>query len=116
MRIALAALFALAAAPAFAQGAASPAEGNWGCVALIDGTKAGILTVFAGSYGYASANFGSSASGTGNAQLATDGVTFLDGTLPLVGINYGLVSFDAAGTDTLTLYNPEKPVLVCTAR
>lgn len=105
----------VATGPATAQ-SVSPAEGNWGCIALIDNTKAGILTIFAGSYGYASANFGSSASGTGNAQLATDGVTFLDGTLPAIGINYGLTGFDANGLDTLTLYNPEKPVLVCTPR
>lgn len=94
----------------------SPAEGNWGCIALIDNTKAGLLTVFAGSYGYASANFGSTASGTGNAQMGSDGVAFLDGSLPNVGIIKGLVSFDAQGNDLLTLYTPDKPVLACTPR
>ena len=94
----------------------SPAEGNWGCIAMIDGTKAGLLTIFAGSYGYASANFGSSASGTGTAEMGFDGVRFIDGNLTVVGITTGLVSFDASGNDVLTLYNPEKAVLSCTPR
>src|SRR3569833_1616627 len=92
----------LSAAPAFAQDAApppapvtvSPAEGNWGCIALVDNTKAGLLTVFAGSYGYASATFGSTASGTGDAQMGSDGVKFLNGKLTTVGISYGLVTLD----------------------
>ncbi|MEQ1900900.1 MAG: hypothetical protein ABL866_09215 [Devosia sp.] len=109
-------LLLAASAPAFAQRLASPAEGNWGCIALIDNTKAGLLTIFAGGYGYASANFGSTASGTGNVELASDGVTFLDGSLSVVGITVGLVSFDASGTDTLTLYTPVKPILACTRR
>jgi len=96
---------------------ASPAEGNWACTANIDGTKAGILTIFAGSYGYASANFGSAASGTGNVQLATDGATFLDGNLIAnAGINVALLSFDERGRDILTLFTPEKPVLTCKPR
>ena len=116
-RIALALSLVTLISPALAQGVTvSPAEGNWGCVALVDNTKAGLLTVFAGSYGYASANFGSSASGTGNAEMGSDGLRFLDGTLPLVGIGYGLVTFDPAGGDVLTLYNPEKAVLVCKPR
>ena len=101
----------------------SPAEGNWACRANIDGTKSGILTIFAGSYGYASANFGSKASGTGNVQLATDGATFLDGSLVLgAGINVGLNSTDEQGRSILTLYQPQpdgtamKPILTCTAR
>jgi hypothetical protein len=94
----------------------SPAEGNWGCIALVDNSKAGLLTIFAGSYGYASATSGSSASGTGSAQMASDGLKFLDGNLTTVGIQTGLVTFDADGNNVLTLYNPEKPVLVCTPR
>ncbi|HZY68040.1 MAG TPA: hypothetical protein VFE52_05605 [Devosia sp.] len=116
-RTALAATLALLAVPALAQGVTvSPAEGNWGCIALVDNTKAGLLTVFAGSYGYASANFGSEASGTGNAEMGSDGVRFLDGSLAGIGIGYGLVTFAAEGGDVLTLYNPEKPVLVCRPR
>jgi hypothetical protein len=94
----------------------SPAEGNWGCLALVDSTKAGLLTIFAGSYGYASANFGSTASGTGNAQMGSDGLKFLDGNLTTVGITYGLVTVDTTGTDILTLYTPDKAVLTCTPR
>lgn len=130
MRPALLALgLILPVAPAFAQGedvappsqqrpvTVSPAEGNWGCIALIDNTKAGLLTVFAGAYGYASSTFGSSASGTGTAQMGSDGVKFLDGNLTTVGITYGLVTLDqASGSDVLTLYTPEKPVLRCTPR
>jgi len=124
MRLILAAAFAVVASAAFAQDAppppapvtVSPAEGNWGCIALIDNTKAGLLTVFQGSYGYASATFGSSASGTGNAEMGSDGVKFLDGNLSTVGIGYGLVTTDANGGDVLTLYNPDKAVLSCTPR
>jgi len=125
MRLILAAALALVATSAFAQDApppppapvtVSPAEGNWGCIALIDNTKAGLLTVFQGSYGYASATFGSSASGTGNAEMGSDGVKFLDGNLSTVGIGYGLVTTDQSGTDVLTLYNPDKAVLSCTPR
>jgi len=109
------ALALLGASPAVAQ--ISPAEGNWACTANIDSTKAGILTIFAGSYGYASANYGSAASGTGNAQLASDGVTFLDGNLVLnAGITTGLLSFDAQARDVLTLSTTEKPILTCRPR
>ncbi len=130
MRLALLAFgLILAATPAFAQGdditpptqqqpvTVSPAEGNWGCIALVDSTKAGLLTVFAGAYGYASATFGSTASGTGSAQMGSDGVKFLDGNLTTVGITYGLVTLDqASGGDVLTLYSPDKAVLSCTPR
>lgn len=127
MRLGLAFVLILCTAPAFAQDddtgpptpapvTVSPAEGNWGCIALVDNTKAGLLTIFQGSYGYASANFGSTASGTGNATMGSDGVAFVDGNLTTVGINKGLVSFDANGNDILTLYTPDKPVLTCTPR
>ncbi|HEX4299059.1 MAG TPA: hypothetical protein VHZ56_13650 [Devosia sp.] len=94
----------------------SPAEGNWGCIALVDNTKAGLLTVYNGSYGYASATFGSPASGTGNAKMGSDGVEFLDGSITTVGIDKALVTFDASGNDILTVYTPDKPVLTCTPR
>ena len=116
-KLALSALLVLAASSGAALAQASPAEGNWACMANIDNTKAGILTIFAGSYGYASANFGSTASGTGNVQLATDGATFLDGNLiGNAGITVALLSFDEQGRDILTLYSPEKPILTCTPR
>lgn len=125
MRLLLTALLLLAAsaAPAFAQGmTVAGVEGNWACRALIDGKKAGILTIFAGTYGYASVNFGSKASGTGSAGMASDGVTFLDGTLVQgAGITTALLSFDSEGKDALTLYQPQpdqtqKPILVCNPR
>ena len=118
MRVAiipLTVLLCLAAAPTQAQQASI--EGNWACRANIDGTKAGILTIFAGSYGYASANFGSAASGTGTAQLYSDGITFTDGNLILnAGIEVGLMGFDDQGRDILSLNTKEKPVLTCRPR
>ncbi len=114
--LSIAALLVLAATGA-ALAQASPAEGNWACIANIDGARAGMLTIFSGSYGYASATFGSPASGTGNVQLATDGATFLDGNLLAnAGITVALLSFDDQGRDVLTLYTPEKPVLTCRPR
>ena len=117
----IAVLTLLPAAPALAQ--VSPAEGNWACRANIDGTRAGILTIIAGSYGYASRNFGSKASGTRDVQLATDGATFLDGSLVVgAGITIALASIDEQGQDVLTLYQPQpdgsamKPILTCTPR
>ena len=117
------AFLAASAAPVMAQGVTvAGVEGNWACRALIDGKKAGILTIFAGTYGYASVNFGSKASGTGAAGMASDGVTFLDGTLVQgAGLTTALLSFDADGKDALTLYQPQpdqtqKPILVCSPR
>jgi hypothetical protein len=105
----------LAASPAPAQQAA--VEGNWACRANIDGAKAGILTIFAGSYGYASANYGSTASGTGTVQMYSDGVTFLDGNLVQnAGIEVGLLGPDAEGRDIFSLNTKEKPVLTCRPR
>jgi hypothetical protein len=113
--LAVSAMLLLSTGTALAQ--ASPAEGNWACRANIDGTKAGILTIFSGSYGYASASFGSQASGTGNVQLATDGATFLDGNLIAnAGVQVALLSFDEQGRDVLTLFTPEKPILTCRPR
>ncbi len=119
MRIALAlTTLLLLAAPAAAQSlTGTGVEGNWGCRANIDGTRAGLLTIYAGSYGYASANYGSAASGSGNAEMASNGVTFLDGNLPTnAGIINGILSFDAEGKDILVLNTIEKGVLTCTPR
>jgi hypothetical protein len=113
MRLLVSALaLALMTGGALAQ--AAPVEGNWACTADIDGTRAGILTVFAGSYGYASANFGSQASGTGSVTMHTDGVTFLDGNLLAnAGVMVGLLTFDDQGRDTMVLQTSEKPILTC---
>lgn len=117
------ALLAASAVPAFAQGMTiSGIEGNWACRALIDGKKAGILTIFAGTYGYASVNFGSKASGTGAAEMYSDGAKFLNGTLVQgAGITKALMGFDSEGKDALTLYQPQpdqtdKPILICSPR
>ena len=109
------ALVAGLASPAVAQ--ISAVEGNWACTALIDSTKAGILTIYSGSYGYASANFGSAASGTGSATMYSDGIQFIDGNLLMgAGIEVGVLTFDTEGKDTLTLSTKEKPVLSCVPR
>ncbi len=125
MRLVIAAaLLAAVTIPAAAQsGGMSPAEGNWVCRANIDGTKAGMLSIFAGSYGYASRNFKSAASGTGNVQLATDGATFVDGNMVVgAGITFAIASLDAENRDILTLYQPQpdgsaaKAILTCSVR
>jgi hypothetical protein len=114
MMLAVAAALGVAG-PANAQ--VSAVEGNWACRANIDGEKAGILTIYAGSYGYASANFGSAASGTGNVQMYSDGVQFIDGNLLMqAGIEVGIMSFDESGQDILTLSTAAKPVLTCVPR
>ncbi len=111
-------VLALLAAPASAQSlTGAGVEGNWGCRANIDGTRAGLLTIYAGSYGYASANYGSKASGTGTAEMASNGVTFLDGNLFVeAGITSAILGFDETGKDVLQLYTPEKNVLTCLPR
>lgn len=119
MRHALAALLLLAlAAPANAQSLTGVGvEGNWGCRANIDGTRAGLLTIYSGSYGYASANFGSAASGSGTVEMASNGVTFLDGNLVAgAGITTAILGFNDAGKDVLQLFTAEKNVLTCTPR
>ncbi len=119
MRIAIT-LLALAAlaAPAHAQSmTGAGVEGNWGCRANIDGTRAGLLTIYAGSYGYASANYGSTASGSGTAEMASNGVTFLDGNLVAgAGIVTAILGFDEDGKDVLLLNTADKNVLTCRPR
>ncbi len=119
MRLTIAlALLPCLAAPAVAQSlTGAGVEGNWGCRANIDGTRAGLLTIYAGAYAYASVNFGSSASGTGTVEMASNGVTFLDGNLVKgAGIISAILGFDDTGRDVLQLYTPEKNVLTCTPR
>lgn len=119
MRLAIAiAALALLVGPAAAQSlTGAGVEGNWGCRANIDGTRAGLLTIYAGSYGYASANYGSSASGSGTVEMASNGVTFLDGNLVAgAGITSAILAFDESGRDVLQLYTADKNVLTCTPR
>ena len=92
-------------------------EGNWGCRAIIDGSRAGLLTIYAGAYAYASANFASAASGTGTVEMASNGVTFMDGNLVAgAGITTAILGFDDTGKDVLQLYTADKNVLVCKPR
>jgi len=119
MRHALAALLLLTTiAPATAQTMSGVGvEGNWGCRAIIDGSRAGLLTIYAGAYAYASANFGSAASGTGTVEMASNGVTFMDGNLVAgAGITTAILGFDDTGKDVLQLYTAEKNVLTCKPR
>lgn len=114
-RLTLAAMLILGASPALAQGAGY--EGNWACRANIDGTKAGLLTILAGNYAYASANFGSKASGTGKVEMYQDGVMFLDGNLLAnAGINAARLTPDDEGNTVMVLTTPEKAILTCKAR
>jgi hypothetical protein len=48
--------------------------------------RAGLLTLYAGAYAYASANFGSAASGTGTAEMASNvlNVAKMDFIVPLL--------------------------------
>lgn len=119
MRHALATLLLLALVmPADAQTMSGVGvEGNWGCRANVDGTRAGLLTIYAGAYAYASANFGSKASGTGTVEMASNGVTFIDGNIVAgAGITTAILGFDEAGKDVLQLYTSEKNVLTCRPR
>ena len=119
MRHALAALLLFATAtPTNAQTmSGAGVEGNWGCRANIDGTRAGLLTIYAGAYAYASANFGSAASGTGTVEMASNGVTFMDGNLVVgAGITTAILGFDQTGRDELQLFTQEKNVLTCSPR
>jgi hypothetical protein len=72
----LTAAFALSAVPAMAQSF----QGNWSCRDAT-ATKAGILTIYGGVYGYASTTLGDTASGTGTITGYQDGVGFVDGNL-----------------------------------
>lgn len=117
LAITLAALATLAAPVAAQSTTGVGVEGNWGCRANVDGTRAGLLTIYAGSYGYASANYGSTASGSGVAEMASNGVTFVNGNLVAgAGMTSAILGFDDAGRDVLQLYTADKNVLTCTPR
>lgn len=107
--IALSAAFVIAlSGSAFAQAF----QGNWYCMA--GDQKAGVLTVYNGSYGFASAIFGDKSSGVGAVQGYSDGVTFADG--PLVselGIQVGRL-LQGEGAPSMTIENANAIVMVCT--
>ncbi|RUT34958.1 hypothetical protein EMQ25_03105 [Arsenicitalea aurantiaca] len=111
----LIALIALSVAPGLAH--AQEYRGNWGCRANVDGAKAGLLSIIAGNYAYASANFGSTASGTGTAELYADGVMFTSGNLLAnAGIEAARLTTDANGGPLLSLTSPDREILTCTPR
>lgn len=87
-------------------------QGNWYCMA--GDQKAGVLTIYAGSYGFASAAYGDKSSGVGSVQGYADGVTFTDG--PLVselGIQVGRLLV-GEGAPSMTIENANAIVMVCT--
>ncbi len=107
---------ALLASPALAQSGVGY-EGNWACRANVDGTKSGLLTILAGNYAYASANFGSKASGTGRVEMYQDGVMFQDGNLLAnAGINAARLTPDEQGNTVLVLTTSERAILTCRPR
>lgn len=94
-------------------GLAQEFSGNWDCKNA-DNQRAGILTIYGGSYGYASATFGSTASGVGTVTAYTDGVGFNDGNLRKnAGVEAGRL---VPGTVTglmLQLETSQKVLLTC---
>ena len=107
----IAAALALLATPAYAQSYV----GNWGCR---DATtnRAGILTIYGEVYGFASATFGDTASGTGSVTGYQDGVAFTDGPLKTVkGIEAGRIVPDANAGAALQLETKDAIVMLCVA-
>jgi hypothetical protein len=98
-----------------APAAAQQFQGNWFCT---DGVqRAGLLTIYAGSYGFASKIFGDTASGTGSLVGYTDGVAFADGALKAtLGIEAGrLVTADTGGI-LMRLESTGAIVMMCAPR
>ena len=89
--------------------------GNWGCR---DATtnRAGILTIYGDIYGFASATFGDTASGTGSLTPYEDGVGFTDGPLKAArGIEAGRIVPDPNAGVTLQLETKDAIVMLCLA-
>ena len=112
-RIALAtAIIAALAAPAYAQSF----EGNWSCRDET-ASKAGILTIYGGVYGFASATFGDAASGTGSITGYQDGVGFNDGNLKTArNIQAGRVIPDPTHGVAIQLETSDAIAMLCTPR
>jgi hypothetical protein len=102
---------ALLATPAYAQSYV----GNWGCR---DATTnhAGVLTIYGDVYGFASATFGDTASGTGTVAGYQDGVGFTDGPLKTAkGIEAGRIVPDPNAGVALQLETKDAIVMLCLA-
>jgi len=113
VRIALALIAAaLLSSPAFAQSY----QGNWGCRDT-QAMKAGILTIYGQSYGFASTTFGDPSSGTGTITGYQDGVGFNDGPLRASrAIEAGRVIPDPTAGVAIQLETASAIVLLCTPR
>lgn len=107
---AIAALLLLSA-PALAQAY----SGNWAC--KVNGVKAGILTIYGQSYGFASSVFGDPSSGTGDLTPYTDGVGFTSGPLRDNGqIVAGRMVPDPTAGTALQLESSSAIVMLCLPR
>lgn len=95
------------------QAVAQNYQGNWAC--RTPDARAGILTIFGQSYGYASLTNQDPASGTGSVTAFNDGVSFDDGPLrKALGIIHGrLVPHDQAGV-AMQLETETTIILLCT--
>lgn len=79
-----------------------------------DTNRAGILTIYADVYGFASSTFGDTASGTGTVTGYQDGVGFTDGPLKAVkGIEAGRIVADPAAGVALQLETKDAIVMLC---
>ena len=113
LRIALAlTAVAIFAVPALAQSY----QGNWACRDA-QALKAGILTIYGQSYGFASATFGDPSSGTGTVTGYQDGVGFNDGPLRASrAIEAGRVIPDPNTGIAIQLETNQAIVMLCTPR
>lgn len=96
--------------------AAQSYQGNWSCR---DATtnRAGILTIYGESYGYASRVAGDPNSGTGTLTLYQDGVGFNDGNLRAkAGVQAGRIISDPANGVAVQLETKDAIVMMCTPR
>ncbi len=101
----------LMAAPAAAQEYA----GNWLCY---DGAgRIGLMTLYAGSYGFASRTFQDPASGTGSYTAYTDGAGLIDGNLRAkLGVEAARLVTATTGGVALQLETGSAVVMLCTPR
>ena len=114
MRRIVSALIAVAAlsSPALAQ----DYQGNWACRDT-QALKAGILTIYGQSYGFASTTYGDPSSGTGTLTGYQDGVGFNDGPLRAQrAIEAGRIIPDPDTGIAIQLETNEAIVMLCTPR
>jgi len=88
-------------------------QGNWAC--RTTEARAGLLTLFGQSFGYASLTKNDPASGTGTISVFSDGVSFDASPLrEALGIIHGrLVPHDQTGV-AMQLETDKKVLLLCT--